>query len=413
MGKRKMHQNFNRPIHLWSCDQTGMPMPTPICTMPKWHKTVPTEEEDEAAEEEDEVAPEYFFTLDRDTSCLASSEKDRLTKSGSFCNWEMVMLHAYLQYQNGIHSCDTLARVRAFVAERTGIDMDMTEEISKMICPSLLNHFKNGSLDFEEYQDLCEKVFALDEVRVVVIPCKEGDAVYEKDVAMTGFAEAIEEDIRERARTRGEAFGENSQMRAMEVEGRVRLSKERGITAHYLGDTRLVGDDKLSKNRVKPGFKLPPKNRFASQHLKSTVYGDCYLFLHSKEDSLRYGPNGRMRPINYSVGQYEAVFVRPKKKAFEPTETVFSTETFAKARVAMKGAASALEASLSSSAQKPGAVAKLAKATPLSGRELARKHRPPQLSAKELAEQCAAEVEKPRWASQQPPPVHRQKASRP
>ena len=336
MGKRRS-KLLNKTY--FQCDLTQYPLKRPLCHFPVW-KT-------------------------------AADGAERLTRLGSYANWECVLIDALKMKEAGCITEPALDKIYDYVEERTGVPMTHITKCD----PTELAHF-GGSLDFAAFQRQCEEATMLPQVRAVVVPydkalepyglsIEAGPCMILNIITALGYPDSTDPE----------------DLKAAPVAHRARMSKERGLELFYLaegGDARNLGC----------------KNQRATNIAKTSVAGNALLLQHSIEP-------GRLskRHTHYPIEAYYDVFTRAKKKPPPPAAPVgLSGEEFAALKAEMLVSSSSLEAQLSAGAQTPQQLGKMKPLPPLSGKSLARR------SAQKQAEKQAGLPE--------PPPVQRQAAER-
>jgi len=295
MGKRKLHNQV-----YFQCDWTGLLMKASNCYMPTWNG-------------------------------IPGGKGDKMTKRGSYCNWESVVAHAnYLFYVDKSIEENEFDRIVEHVYELVGPIGDVGG-----MHFSFLAHFKDdeskwhlvgeGPLNYsaEAYHKLCcaatEDVAALkvtpggEMFEVLMHPNDDGQFEFDKYLTRPYML-----------------HGDLHQPSHFNSTRKGKMHKERLLKIFYW-----------------PGKNGQPYNMIASNMFKMQIYGDILLVLATQEASFM----PRERYVNFTKQQYEEVFGRKRKK---PVESALTADQYREVKSEMKASLTAVEQAASASAEVPG-----------------------------------------------------------
>ena len=304
-------------VQYYQCDWTAVPMRHSCCYMPTW------------------------------------SSAGKLTKHGSYCNWEAVLAHAHHKYETEkTLSLEEFEAVKAYIYNLTGHVPEY-----KSFHFSFLEHFKSSephwsalsgteqNWSIDEFYDKCSRPTH----RLIATVIPEDGAIYEVGLLPEDGTYDTDKAIK----------SVNSQFRSTDTPTGVfqtlRKSKtrEREISVHYL-----------------PGIKqgVVPENVYnstASQIFKMQLYGSVLIVQKCKELSNK----PRERYIDFAKADFESMFSTKKRKRVANV-TAVTKEEYAGMADTMKRKASEFEAKMTSGADTPGVVARAAVMPPSTGKEL-------------------------------------------
>lgn len=341
MGKRSIHKTTYH-----QCDWTAYPMAKATCQFPVWK--------------------------------IGEDGKEKFSKVGSFLNYECVMAKAEQMGRDGELTLEELDRVREYVEERTGCDMQLTAEALEELDPKVLVHF-GGSYSMGLFKQRCEAMTRERLVTAVLIPDDKSMPIREVMVETREpeLIECIEDHIG------GLKGNPDDNLRISQIEGRARHNRERKLQMYH------------AKNNS-----AAVKNQRATQLLRGAdVFGIAVIVQHTTEHD-RITP----RMCSYTLAEYDHVFCR-KKKASAPASddaepVAVTSEEFKKMKVQMSEHAACAEAKISSQAVPPQQLARSKPLPQKSGKVLAAEYPPPSR---------LTHYDGPLEA--EPPPVARQKAT--
>lgn len=311
MGKRKMHG-----VQYYQCDWTAVPMRQSNCYLPSW------------------------------------SADGKMTKHGSYCNWEAVLAHAEHKFKtDGTLTLQEYEAVEAHIKDLTGYVPDC-----KAFHFSFLEHFKSSEAHWsavstveqnwtiDEYYDKCSRPTH----RLIATIVSEEGNVYEVGLLPRDGKYDLEntiEAVNPRRSARGEA-GPDPPIGVFQSLRKCK-SKEREISVYYRPDPTLK------------------YNTTASQIFKMQLFGAVLIVQKVKELSNK----PRERYLDFQKSDFEAIFVtRKRKKSVEPV--AISKEEYCKMADEMQTQASTFEAKMMADVETPSAVARAAVMPPSTGKEL-------------------------------------------
>lgn len=289
MGKRKLHDSS-----FYQCDWTGFTMQSSNCYMPTWASSLPNE---------------------------------KVSKRGSYCNWESVVAHANYRFiiEKKIDQ-DDLDRVHLHVASVVGVGPKCAPHYTELEHIKDSRGFSAEKFSMLKFHDEC---------------CYE-----------TGELETV------KIKTDGsiEAHSVDSTNGKFEIRGQkmfpVRKSKQAKMCVFHSDG---------SSEDAKP----PAINKLATSLFKMQMYGDVIVTCISGEESFM----PRVRFVDYNRDTFMAEFIK-KKRGSAPDMT---TEEYGKVKGDMAAAAASFEAGLSATALPPALLAKVKKLKPVSGSAIAKK----------------------------------------
>ena len=338
MGKRS-----NNGLTYFQCDWTSFPMAKATCQFPSWR--------------------------------LGEDGKEKFSKVGSYLNFECVIAKAEQMCRDGELTLEELDRVREYVQERTGCDMQLTAEALEELDPKMLFHF-GGTYSMGLFRERCEAMTRERRVTAILIPDDKSQPIREVTVETREpeLLESIEDQIG------GLKGNPDDNLRISQIEGRARHNRERKLEMFH------------AKNNS-----AAVKNPRATQLLRGAdVFGNAVIVQYTTEHD-RLLP----RMVSYTLAEYDHVFSRKKKAsapAGEDAEPVAVTsEEFKKMKVQMSQASACAEQKISSKAVPPQQLARSKPLPQKSGQQLAAEYPPP------------SSYDGPLEAT--PPPIVRQKAT--
>ena len=296
MGKRKLHTTA-----FFQCDWTGYPMKTTNCFMPYW--------------------------VDGDKAT------GKLSKKGSYCNWESVLAHAtYLAEElKEDHTEQWLRDVREYVQEQTA-------STNVSLAPNFedLSHFK-GNMTMQQFHDAC---------------CIQVEAIPAVKISQAG-------DITEISLNPDEY-------------GTITLSKhfttpppEEPIFFCSTRKSRAGNNKELTVYHYSVKNPHAPINQVATNRFKMQLHGDVILAHISKEPS--FFPRKRYAPYYKSL--FEEQFIRKKKRSHDVQ--ALGTDEYDAMHTMMQNELNQVECTLTASSAIPSEVGKLLKMPPSCGRKIA------------------------------------------
>ena len=296
---------------------------------------------------------------------IGEDGKEKFSKVGSYLNFECVLAKAEQMARDGELTLEELDRVRDYVEQRTGCDMQLTAEALEELDPKMLLHF-GGTYSMTLFKQRCEAITREKTVTAILISDDKSVPIHEVKVETRApeLLQSIEDHIG------GLKGNPDDHLRISAIEGRARHNRERKLELYH------------AKNNS-----AAQKNQRATQLLRGAdVYGNAVIVQYTTEHD-RITP----RMVSYTLDEYEHVFCRKKKAASDDSEPVAVTsEEFKKMKVQMSQASACAEQKISSEAVPPQ---QLTRSKPL-----------PQKSGQRLAE------EYPPPLDAVPPPIVRQKA---
>ena len=329
MGKRKMHG-----YTYYQCDWTGFPMRATNCYMPVW-------------------------------------TDDKMVKRGSYCNWESVLAHAQLLYDNNESSAPQLAHVQQYIHELTG--MPEQNDVSGFGF-SHLEHFRDdkaaklhasgcayvdkaeilfgNNWDSAMYHKVCCAVTAYHELTAVKIT---PSGVYEVLVGSKAGRFRFEEYV-DRPYMTGTGLaiacakdGVYETMQSFVCTHKPKMAKDREVSVFYWH----------GKNGL-------PKNDAASALFKMQIYGDVLLVQKTKEACFKE----RDRYVHFTEQNFNDYFTKKKKKPNDDEVPALTDSEFKQAREEMVSSLSEFEKRASVAAVPPGQLLGGATMPPSTGAEL-------------------------------------------
>jgi hypothetical protein len=330
MGKRKMHG-----YTFYQCDWTGYPMRATNCYMPVW-------------------------------------TNDKMTKRGSYCNWESVLAHAEFLHANNETSAAQCARVLEYVYALTGITWDVpaTDEKDVPLYSGFgfhhLEHFKDDTAgkdattshtlfgnnwDMATYHKVCQAVtcqFELTAVKVspegqiyeVILDSKAGKFKFNEFLTKPYMNADYSESTQD--------TNLQDSMQSFSCTHKPRMSKDRDVCVFYYP--------------YKNGLVL---NTAASSLFKMQIYGDVLLVQQTKEACFM----PRERYVHFTKQQFDDYFGKKKKKQAEVP--ALTDVEFKEAREGMVASLSEFEKRATDGAERPGDLVRGAVMPPSTGKELA------------------------------------------
>jgi hypothetical protein len=316
MGKRKMHG-----YTFYQCDWTGYPMRATNCYMPVW-------------------------------------TNDKMTKRGSYCNWESVLAHAQFLHGNNESSAAQCARVLEYVYALTGITWDTSDMGSGFSGFGFqhLEHFKDDTAvkddsaflfgnnwDMATYHKVCQAVTCQFELTAVKLS-PEGqiyEVILESKAGKFKFNEFLTKPYMN-------ADDSESTMQSFSCTHKPRMPKDRDVCVFYYP--------------YKNGLTL---NTAASSLFKMQIYGDVLLVQQTKEACFM----PRERYVHFTKQQFDDYFGKKKKKQAEVP--ALTDVEFKEAREGMVASLSEFEKRATDGAERPGDLVRGAVMPPSTGKELA------------------------------------------
>lgn len=316
MGKRKMHG-----YTFYQCDWTGYPMRATNCYLPVW-------------------------------------VNEKMSKRGSYCNWESVLAHAYHLYGDYCNDASQfmdpsqLMKVKKYVHDLTGMELPEEPDL-KGHFPDLkgfrfqnLEHFKThdtpgllgSDWDMAMYHKVCCAVTA--KFMITVVGIEAAGTIYESEIESKKGGYDFGKLIPSPADTSGG-------LQSFTCTHKPKMSKEREIVVYYWP--------------FKNGLM---QNRIASDLFKMKIYGDVLVVQKTKEACFKE----RQRYVHFTMQNYEEYFNKKKKKPVEMP--ALSTADFRVAREGMVASLSEFEQRACVGAERPGDLVKGAVMPPSSGKEL-------------------------------------------
>ena len=187
MGKRS-----NNGLTYFQCDWTSFPMAKATCQFPSWR--------------------------------LGEDGKEKFSKVGSYLNFECVIAKAEQMCRDGELTLEELDRVREYVQERTGCDMQLTAEALEELDPKMLFHF-GGTYSMGLFRERCEAMTRERRVTAILIPDDKSQPIREVTVETREpeLLESIEDQIG------GLKGNPDDNLRISQIEGRARHNRERKL----------------------------------------------------------------------------------------------------------------------------------------------------------------------------------------
>lgn len=329
MGKRKMHG-----YTFYQCDWTGYPMRATNCYMPVW-------------------------------------TNDKMTKRGSYCNWESVLAHAQFLHGNNESSAAQCARVLEYVYALTGMTPDPGLSLGGSPTDfsgfgfQHLEHFKDDSTakspvlsglekntpnemlfgnnwDMAMYHKVCQAVTCQFELTAVKLS-PEGqiyEVILDSKAGKFKFNEFL---------TKPYMNTDDSEIpQSFSCTHKPRMPKDRDVCVFYYP--------------YKNGLTL---NTAASSLFKMQIYGDVLLVQQTKEACFM----PRERYVHFTKQQFDDYFGKKKKKQAEVP--ALTDVEFKEAREGMVASLSEFEKRATDGAERPGDLVRGAVMPPSTGKELA------------------------------------------
>jgi len=316
MGKRKLHDRV-----YYTCDWTGYPMAECNAYMPLM-------------------------------------KNGKLTKKGSYCNFESVVAHAQELLKEGRMTAEEVYQVNQHVLDVTGgVALPHPEELHY----SNLDHF-GGKLTIDAYAAKCSSLHPITGVKVSpngdvfeVILTPELDktpAARAKVPWHTGVQSwhyPIEKYLSTPYMLPRDGGEEEVPSFFRDVQKRPKLKQCDAVFCYHTHPNGL------------------PRNATASKILKREVHGDLLILCKTREPSLFHAP----RYVHFTKQTYEQVFEKKKRAtaAIKPTPGI-GTDEWQKLQGEMQSSVAQFEASVSHCAEQPGKLAKGAVMPPATGKEL-------------------------------------------
>lgn len=302
MGKRKMHGQV-----FYQCDWTAFPMLASNAYMPTW-------------------------------------TTGKLTKRGSYYNWEAVLAHAHHMHDvEKVLETSELDRITQHVTEHTGCLPDY-----RQFHFSFLEHFKTDDEKWmqvdkvernwcaEDFHNAC----CLSNTDITAVKISPDGAVF--DIIMK-VGELVKSYLTCPYMYTSDEHSP-SQFQSMR---KGKIPKDRDLTVFYW-----------------PGKNGLEHNTTASSIFKVAIYGDVLLVQETKEASAK----PRNRFINFNKQMFDDLFHKKRKK---PTATCGMTKKeFDSVKAEMQSSLNGCEASISEGASRPQDLAAGAKMPPSAGFEL-------------------------------------------
>ena len=305
MGKRKMHG-----YTFYQCDWTGYPMRATNCYLPVW-------------------------------------VNEKMSKRGSYCNWESVLAHAYHLYSNDKDGDgeSQLMNVKKYIHDLTGMELPEEPDLKGFRFQNL-EHFKTedtpgllgSDWDMAMYHKVCCAVTA--KFTITVVGIEAAGNIYESEIESKKGGYDFGKLIPSPADTSGG-------LQSFTCTHKPKMSKEREIVVYYWP--------------FKNGLM---QNRIASDLFKMKIYGDVLVVQKTKEACFKE----RQRYVHFTMQNYEEYFNKKKKKPMEMP--ALSTADFRVAREEMVASLSEFEQRACVGAERPGDLVKGAVMPPSSGKEL-------------------------------------------
>jgi len=314
MGKRKLHNKC-----YYSCDWTGYAMGSPNAYMPIF-------------------------------------KNGKMTKKGSYCNFESVVAHARELVKQGAMTAEQAYEVNQHVLEMTGgVAIPPSEELHY----GNLDHF-GGELSMHAFA--CKSV-ALHPITGVKVSPK-------------GVYEVILSPEKEDTATAREMYNNHG------VE-RMHYPMENYLTTPYMLPRseghphafltkEIQKRPKLKQRDVVFFYHIQPNglphNAAASKIMKRDICGDLLIVAKTREPNLF----NEMRLVNFTGQMYDDVFEKKKRpaKPVAPSAGICSDE-WNELQGELQNSLTDFEASVSKDAEQPGTLAKGAVMPPATGKELA------------------------------------------
>lgn len=334
MGKRKMHG-----YTFYQCDWTGYPMRATNCYMPVW-------------------------------------TNDKMTKRGSYCNWESVLAHAQFLHDNNETSAAQCARVLEYVYALTGMTPDPGLSLGGSPTDfsgfgfQHLEHFKDDSTakspvlsglekntpnemlfgnnwDMAMYHKVCQAVTCQFELTAVKLS-PEGqiyEVILDSKAGKFKFNEFLTKPYMNADYSEST---QDSSMQSFSCTHKPRMPKDRDVCVFYYP--------------YKNGLAL---NTAASSLFKMQIYGDVLLVQQTKEACFM----PRERYVHFTKQQFDDYFGKKKKKQAEVP--ALTDVEFKEAREGMVASLSEFEKRATDGAERPGDLVRGAVMPPSTGKELA------------------------------------------
>lgn len=325
MGKRKLHgENF------YQCEWTGFPMRQSNCYMPSWQGN------------------------------------KKMSKRGSYCNWESVLAHAHHMYdvEKSIDASE-LAKIREHLTAIMGPLPDFT-----LYHYSFLAHFKDDTDKWEKCSDLPLNLTMDSYHAACCVPMEDVRAV--KLAASGETTEVILEPLA------------GLMPLAKSLPDREIMGGDYSLNEHlsmpyyptYEGSrTQMYPTEETVPSKGKNSKELAvyfwahnnglPTNNVASNLMKMQINGDMLLVNKTKENAFK----ARTRYHDYTLEQYNEQFSKKKKRQAPDMNSISSTE-YGKLKEQMCSSLNGYEAQISSSAERPADLARGAAIPPASGKDL-------------------------------------------
>lgn len=314
MGKRKLHEKTH-----FTCDWTGIPMQASNCYYP-----------------------------------VINKESKKVSKRGSYCNWEAVLAHVHYMYadQKEIER-EEFHSVLDHVLEITGpID---TDKINERLHYTYMEHFTIddkiqywqshydvppmwSARDFQEKacgtieEALAVKVKPSGDVFEVIMDPHDGKFEFETYLTRPFMLQ-----------------GPLHRPMQFELHKKGKIPRDRELVVHYW-----------------PHKNGESFNQIASTMFKVQIYGDALITMRTKEASFL----PRERYVSISKQTYEEIFQPKKRKREDAPPEPLSTEIFKDLKSKMQSELNEFEQHASASSELPGQTAKVAGMPPATGKEL-------------------------------------------
>lgn len=295
MGKRKLHNQI-----YFQCDWTGLPMRFTNAWMPTW-------------------------------------KDDKLTKHGSYSCWECVVAHAWEMHKEGITSSTELSRVRGYVDNLVGCEVQLAPHWTQLqwFSPTKepnVNEITSG----EDFMCIVEKSSRKETTAVLLTSDgKSSEVLIKCDDQVSKFTAHLTRPLLPQTNKTPSSF----------VMQRKKLFKDKDLTIVYWPE----------KNGL-------PLNQIATNLFKVQIYGDVLLAQQTKEACFMF----RERFVPYSLENYAEQF-NTKKRSMKETSTVHGITM----HLEMQEELNAVEVQASSNASAPSELAMASVCPAPSGQELA------------------------------------------
>lgn len=305
MGKRNLHG-----YTYYQCDWTGFPLKETNCFMPSW------------------------------------TSNDKVSKRGSYCNWESVLAHADFLFKQDKIKEDELKRIIDYVKEQMGGSINTSAphfmDLEHFKC-SIAPGEKQRSLSAQDYHNEC--CYEKDEI--IGVKLNAAGQTFEVKIGTCNGKRDYKQHIQEPSRLTHncKAVPELTCFKSY----RKSKMKDKDICVFYYP----TSEHDLELNSV------------ASNLFKMQIYGDVLLLQCTKEAS--FIP--RERYIGFSVSDFHENFSKKRKRQVQVTKPL-EKEEYIQLKTEIESSLSEYEKRASSLSQLP-TFQKTAKMPPFDGKQLA------------------------------------------